>query len=230
MTRQLKELMHEATDRAAFTPDIDRLLTTGRRQTRKRRLLTVAAAAVSIAVVAGGTVFALDTTRGSAPTPAPADRATEGGSSGLCTDNTGGGLDAWRWPAFLSVQDTFGFSTVRHSPKNPQTIAFCTTEWGLGAKNSLVPGGGKQVLVRKSPAIGRGLAQPGSVTTVFGVVPAGVQRVTVETNDGHLGVATIKAGYFAYRRVEQTPWPGPLPSVIVRFKAPGQPEYVAPQR
>jgi len=224
MTRQLKELMHEATDRAAFSPDIDQLLTTGRRQTRKRRLLAACTAAASVAIVAGGTVFALDTTRGAAP--APADQSAEVGSSGLCADSSGQGLDARTWPAVLYVQDTYGISSVHRSAK---TVAFCTTEWGDGAKRSVVPGTGR-VVVRKSSAVGRGLTEPGSVTTVFGVAPAGVQRVTVETSDGHVGVATIKGGYFAYRRVEKTPWPGPLSPVIVRYKLPGLPEQVMPQR
>ncbi len=220
MTRQLKELMHEATDRAAFTPDIDQLLTAGRRQTRKRRLLVACTAAASITIVASGTVFALDATRGAAP--APADQSAEIGSSGLCTDSSGQGLDARTWPAVLYVQDTFGISSVHRSARS---VAFCTTEWGGGAKYSVVPGG-RQYVVRKSAAVGRGLAEPGSVTTVLGKAPTGVERVTVETSDGHVGVATIKAGYYAYRRVEKTPWPGPLPAVIVKYKYVGKPEYV----
>lgn len=54
--------------------------------------------------------------------------------------------------------------------------------------------------------------------------------MTVQTDDGHVGVAKVKGGYFAYRRVEHTPLPGPTPHAIVRFKPEGRPEYVAAQR
>jgi hypothetical protein len=54
--------------------------------------------------------------------------------------------------------------------------------------------------------------------------------VTVETADGYVGVATAKDGYFGYRRVEHSSWPGPEPHAIVRFKYPGKAEYVAASR
>ncbi|MEV6409902.1 hypothetical protein [Kribbella sp. NPDC051718] len=239
MTRQLKDLMHEATDRPAFTPDVDQLLTTGRRRRRNRRLVTAVTVAASIAVVAGGTILGLDTTDHSAPAVAPSwplRSVDPGGSTGLCSDENGepvpgAGARVWEWPVYLSVQDTYGASLLRHSPTDPQVVAYCTTEWGNGAKDSVVSGGGTDgIVVRKSAAVGRGLKEPGSVTTVFGQVPKGVQRVTVETKDGHVGVAKVGGGYFAYRRVEQTPWPGPEPTVIVRFTIPGKPEYVGAWR
>ncbi|GAA3550818.1 hypothetical protein [Kribbella ginsengisoli] len=239
MTRQLKDLMHEATDRPAFTPDVDRLLTTGRRRRRNRLLVTAATVAASIAVVAGGTILTLDTTDRSAPAVSPTwslPSVGPGGSTILCSDENGDpvptlGADMWNWAVRLSVQDTYGASVVRHSPKDPQVVAYCTSEWGNGAKDSVVPGGAAgNVVLRKSAAVGRGLAQPGSVTTVFGKAPKGIQRITIQTEDGHVGNATIKAGYFAYRRIEQTPWPGPQPSVIVRFTFPGRPEYIAARR
>ncbi|MEV0803419.1 hypothetical protein AB0I34_37410 [Kribbella sp. NPDC050281] len=67
------------------------------------------------------------------------------------------------------------------------------------------------------------------MTTVFGVVQ-GTPKVTVQTADGHVGVATVKDGFYAYRRVEQSPWPGPIPGAVVRFRNPGQGEYVAAHR
>lgn len=54
--------------------------------------------------------------------------------------------------------------------------------------------------------------------------------MTVETADGYVGVAKVKNGYFAYRRVEHSPWPGPDPHAIVRFKYAGKAEYVAASR
>ena len=86
-------------------------------------------------------------------------------------------------------------------------------------------------MLRKGAAEGRGAKPGSSVTTVFGTVPKGAPpRVTVETADGHVGVAKVKDGYFAYRRVEHSPWPGPAPHAIVRFKYSGKPEYVAASR
>jgi hypothetical protein len=239
MTRQLKDLMHEATDRPAFIPDVDRLLTTGRRRQRNRRLVTAVTVAASIAVVAGGTVLTLDGTDRSAPAVAPSwslPSVGPGGSTILCSDENGDpvptlGADMWSWPVSLGVQDTYGASLLRRSPKDPQVVAYCTSEWGNGAKDSVVPGGGSDgIVVRKSAAVGRGLTEPGSVTTVFGQVPKGVQRITVETKDGYVGVAKFRSGYFAYRRIEKTPWPGPQPTVIVRFTIPGKPEYIAARR
>jgi hypothetical protein len=230
--------MHEATDRPAFTPDVDRLLTTGRRRQRNRSLATAIAVAASIAVVAGGTILTLHGTDRSAPAVAPSwslPSVGPGGSTILCSDEDGEpvremGARMWDWPVVLSVQDTYGASLLRHSPKDPQVVAYCTSEWGDGAKDSVVDGGTDGIVVRKSAAVGRGLKEPGSVTTVFGQVSKGVQRVTVETKDGHIGIAKVKGGYFAYRRIEQTPWPGSQPTVIVRFTIPGRPEYIAARR
>jgi hypothetical protein len=236
MTRQLKDLMHEATDRPAFTPDVDRLLTTGRRRRRNRRLVSAVTIAASIAVVAGGAILSLDNTDRSTPAVAPSwslPSVGPGGSTSLCSDENGEPVHDFKvfsWPVDLSVQDTYGSSQLRHSPKYPQVVAYCTSEWGNGAKDSVVGGGTDGIVVRKSAAVGRGLKEPGSVTTVFGQAPKGVQRVTVETKDGHVGVAKVRGGYFAYRRVEQTPWPGPEPTVIVRFTIPGKPEYVGAWR
>ncbi|WP_328328538.1 hypothetical protein OHA70_03780 [Kribbella sp. NBC_00382] len=239
MTRQLKDLMHEATDRPAFTPDVELLLATGHRRRRNRRLATAVAVAASIAVVAGGTILTLDTTDRSAPAVAPSwplPSVDPGGSTGLCSDENGdpvptAGASVWSWPVSLSVQDTYGISLLRRSPKSPGIVAYCTTEWGNGAKDSVVPGGGTGgIVLRKSAAVGRGLTEPGSVTTVFGQAPKNVQRVTVETEDGHVGIAQVRGGYFAYRRIEKTPWPGAQPTVIVRFTIPGRPEYIAAQR
>ncbi|MEV8375230.1 hypothetical protein AB0P21_21025 [Kribbella sp. NPDC056861] len=231
MTRQLKDLMHEATERQAFTPDVGHLVATGRRQTRNRRLLAVVATAASVAVVATGTMFALGSTDHPSPAAPPASAAPEG-SSGLCSDQDGNGLTAWAWPVIVLVQDTYGTSSVRHAPGDPSTIAYCTTEWGGGAKDSVIPRDGEATLVlRKSAAVGRGLQEPGSVTTAFGRTPKSPDlRVTVETTDGHVGIATVKGGFFAYRRVEQTPWPGPLPGAVIRFKFAGQPQRVVAQR
>jgi hypothetical protein len=226
MTEQLKDLMRAATDDAPFTPDLDLLLTTGRRQRRNRRLGVSFATAVAIAALAGGTAVAVNTTQRSGPEPAVTPSTTQpslpvvgpGGSTGLCTDTNGETINGWNWPATVYVQDTFGISSAHRSPKSPTVLAFCTTEWGNGARLSVVPGGAVQgIVLRKSAAVGRGVVGPASVTTVFGVVPDGVKRVTVQTDDGYVGVAKVKGGLFVYRRVEHTAWPGPTPGAIVRF-------------
>ena len=243
MTNQLKDLMTEAADaQAPYVPDVDLLVRTGRKQVRRRRVTTAIATAAAVAVIAGATTIAVGTIDRSdnlpvapavTPTshvPRPEISVPPGGSTGLCTTADGSASDGWLWPkVVLYVQDTFGMSMVRRSKSN---IAFCTTEWGNGAKLSVVPGGAKAgIVLRKSAAEGRGAKPGSSVTTVFGTVPAGTPpRVTVETADGYVGVAKVKDGYFVYRRVEHSPWPGPIPHAIVRFKYAGKAEYVAASR
>lgn len=241
MTNELKDLMTEATDREApYVPNVDGLLRAGRREVRKRRILTSIATAAAVVVIAGATTVAVDAKeRSSAPPAAPTTtqvpRSAElavppGGSTGLCTKVNGDPVPAWSWPVVVDVRDTFGMSVVRRSPADPKIVAFCTTEWGNGASESVVPGGSAQgVVLRKSAAKGRGVTGPASVTTVFGAVQ-GNPRVTVQTDDGHVGIAKVKDGFYAYRRVEQSPWPGPIPRVVVKFRYPGQGEYVAAHR
>ncbi|MER7244422.1 hypothetical protein [Kribbella sp. NPDC000426] len=245
MTNHLKDLMTEAVDaQAPYVPDVDTLVRTGRRQVRRRRVVTAIATAATVAVIAGATTVAVGTIDRSseepvAPITSPSRTpdtselsAPPGGSTGLCTKGDGSASDGWLWPkVVLYVQDTFGMSMVR-SPKAGGAIAFCTTEWGNGASHSVVPGGAKNgIVLRKSAAEGRGAKPGSSVTTVFGTVPRGTPpRVTVETADGYVGVAKVKDGYFVYRRVEHSRWPGPLPHAIVRFKYAGKAEYVAASR
>jgi hypothetical protein len=241
MTSELKDLMTEATDREApYVPNVDGLLRAGRREVRKRRILTSIATSAAVVVIAGATTVAVDAReRSSAPPAAPAPTplptsaklsVPPGGSTGLCTKSNGDSVPAWSWPVVVDVRDTFGMSVVRRSPADPKIVAFCTTEWGNGASESVVPGGSAQgVVLRKSAANGRGVTGPASVTTVFGIVQ-GNPRVTVQTDDGHVGVATVKDGFYAYRRVEPSPWPGPIPGAVVKFRYPGQGEYVAAHR
>ncbi|TCC46041.1 hypothetical protein E0H75_30555 [Kribbella capetownensis] len=241
MTSELKDLMTEATDREApYVPNVDGLLRAGRRDVRKRRIMASIAAAAAVVVIAGATTVAVDAReRSSTPPAAPATTQGQrpaklvvpaGGSTGLCTKSNGDTVSAWSWPVVVDVRDTFGMSVVRRSPADPKVVAFCTTEWGNGAGESVVPGGSVQgVVLRKSAAEGRGVTGPASVTTVFGVVQ-GTPKVTVQTDDGHVGVATVKNGFYAYRRVELSPWPGPIPGAVVKFRYPGQGEYVAAHR
>ncbi|WUJ74956.1 hypothetical protein OG809_17150 [Kribbella soli] len=248
MTNQLKDLMTEAVDaQAPYVPDVETLVRTGRKQVRRRRAATAIATAAAVAVIAGATTIAVGTIDRSGKLPvAPAVTPTThvtgpelsappGGSTGLCTTADGSPSDGWLWPkVVLYTQDTFGMSMVRRSPEGstPDADVFCTTEWGNGAKHSVVPGGAKNgIVLRKGAAEGRS-AQPGSsVTSVFGTVPRGTPpHVTVETADGYVGVAKVKDGYFVYRRVEHSPWPGPVPHAIVRFKYAGKAEYIAASR
>ena len=91
------------------------------------------------------------------PTPSPTRPSVgPGGSTGYCTTADGTGAPAWNWPVVLYAQDTFGMSIVHRSPTDPKVAAFCTTEWGNGARLSVVPGGAVQgVVLRKSAAIVR---------------------------------------------------------------------------
>jgi hypothetical protein len=243
MTNQLKDLMTEAADaQAPYVPDVDALVRTGRRQVRRRHVATATATAAAVAVIAGAATLAVGTINRSsedpvAPvqTPAPTlpqlPSAPPGGSTGLCTTADGSASGGWLWPrVVVYTQDTFGMTMVRASKEGG--IAFCTTEWGNGAKLSVVAGGAKDgIVLRKTAAEGRGARPGSSVTSVFGTVPRGTPpRVTVETADGHVGVAKVQDGYFVYRRVEHSPWPGPIPHAIVRFKYAGKAEYVAASR
>ena len=239
MTNELKNLMTEAADnQGRYAPDVEALVRSGRRQVRRRRIVASVATVAAIGIVVGATTIAVNSVNRSSeppvltPSPSPSlPSVGPGGSTGRCTFADGKGAPSWNWPVVLYVQDTFGMSIVRRSPANPKVTAYCTTEWGDGARLSVVPGGPvRGVVLRKSAAVGRGALPESSVTTVFGVVPHGTPRVTVETKDGYVGVAKVKDGHFAYRRVEHSPWPGPAPRVIVRFKYPGQPEYVAASR
>jgi len=91
------------------------------------------------------------------PTPSPTRPSVgPGGSTGYCTTADGTGAPAWNWPVVLYAQDTFGMSIVHRSPTDPKVAAFCTTEWGNGARLAVVPGGAVQgVVLRKSAAIVR---------------------------------------------------------------------------
>ena len=55
---RLKDLMTEAADGLAYTPDLDALLRTGRRQVRTRRLLTSVATVAAMSVITGATTVA----------------------------------------------------------------------------------------------------------------------------------------------------------------------------
>lgn len=235
MTNQLKDLMSEAVDaQAPYTPDVDALLRDGRRRVRRRRTAGVAATLAAVAAASAVTTHTINRSTEEPVAPETTmPSVVHGGSTGTCTTADGTRVDAWnRWPLVLYVQDTFGMSLVYRSPDAPNVIAFCTTQWGDGTKLPEVPGSAKNgIVLRKSAADGRGAPPGSSVTSVFGPVPSGTPpRVTVETADGHVGVATVKNGYFAYRRVERSAWPGPLPRAIVRFKYPGKAEYVVASR
>ncbi|GAA1617870.1 hypothetical protein GCM10009789_84810 [Kribbella sancticallisti] len=244
MNGQLKDLMDQASDRLdRFVPDIEDLLAASRRRVRRRRLASAVAVLAAVAIVATGTTVALDLTEAieppvsteptnpSAPnkTPGPAQNRNSG-----CTRSNGtGDNNGWAWPAVLFVDDQYGSAAVRQSPKD-RTVVFCVTQtvkWS--AYSSVVLGGSAQgILLRKTPAgVTRDEVSPrASVTTVFGLVRSGIPRVTVETEDGHVGQATVANGYFVYRRHVPTPWPGPEPHVKVRFKYAGEDEYLAANR
>ncbi|MEU8227441.1 hypothetical protein [Kribbella sp. NPDC048915] len=238
MTNELKNLMTEAVDaQPSYVPDPDALVRTGRRQVRRRRTAAVLASLATAAMIAGATTVAVDTINRSSEVPVAPDAASPtaakvapAGSTGLCSKADGTPADAWTgWQLVVKTQDTFGMSIIYRSPQDPKLVVFCTTEWGDGAKRSVVPGGALHgIVLRKSAAKDRGAAPGSSVTSVFGQVstlvdpkPRGLPRITVRTADGYQGIATVANGWFVYRRVEHSPWPGPIPHVAVGYSYPG---------
>ncbi|MET9269062.1 hypothetical protein [Kribbella sp. NPDC003557] len=229
MTTHLKELMTEAVDaQTAYVPDLDALVRTGRRQVRRRRTAGVLATIAAVAVVAGATTVAVDTIHRSSEVPvAPSTTGPSvgpDGSTGLCTTADGTPVPAWnRWTLVVYAEDDFGMSMVYRSPDDPKVVAFCTTQRGDGAARSVVPGGAVHGIILRKNATQE--LTGSSVTSVFGSVerePIGYPVVRVETADGHVGLAEVKDGYYVYRRLEHSQWPGPVPPVTVRFKYPHQ--------
>ncbi|GAA0948359.1 hypothetical protein GCM10009554_45880 [Kribbella koreensis] len=214
MTRQLKELMDEATDRPAFTPDVDRLVATGRRQVRKRRLLTSIATAAAVALLAGGITVALTTTNQSAPAPAVNGPKPVAPVSFCETDKVAAprppsSTDPTRWSEVVLVtDDADGTTSVRLSPATGQ-IAYCTTWLGIeGSTRKPRPTGywtiplGRINMVHKFEATGCGSAArkdcDGISIGFAGRLPKRVTRVTLVGN-GQTVDAVLSNGFYVGR-------------------------------
>jgi hypothetical protein len=216
MTRQLKELMHEATDRPAFAPDVDQLLATGRRQARKRRLVTSIVTVAAAAVLTGGITIAVTTTNKSAPVPAVSPPAP----ISLCeTDKMAAphpptGTDPTKWSELVLVtDDADGTASVRVSPATGK-VAYCATWLGIkGTTRKPRPTGyytlslGRLNMVHKFEATGCGGAArsdcDGTSIGFAGRLPTGVTRValvgTDQTVEAVLGKGFYVGRFFAPR-------------------------------
>jgi hypothetical protein len=213
MTRQLKELMHEATDRPAFVPDVDQLLTTGRRQTRKRQVLTSIVVAAAVVLTAGGITIAA-TTNGSAPAPAatppePADPFSMCETDKVAPDRPPTSTDPANWSELVvSTDDADGTSSVRVSPTTGK-VAYCSTWLGIrGTVRPPRPTGyyngalGRINMVHKFETTGCGGAAredcDGTSISFAGRLPTGVTRVSL-VGTGQTVEAVLGKGFYVGR-------------------------------
>lgn len=154
MTRQLKDLMDQATDRSApYVPDLDQLLTAGRRDVRKRRVLAALTSTAAVVLVTCVSALAVNVSHGPVPDPAsegppppapdrivtvkpshPVPTATKpftpsADTTLLCETKDRKTLtgNAAPWTVVVvSAADADGTSSVLRSPTTGE-VAFCTT-------------------------------------------------------------------------------------------------------
>jgi len=207
-TQDLKTLLDQATDRPTpFVPDLDQLLTGGRRRARTHFVVGTVATLAAVGVAATAGVFALNQGGGTAPgvvTPPPAGQESAVAQPKpviKCVNDADNFLPAaaGKWPAIISVKDQYGISTIRRSKGQ---LAFCSeaapgisgavrqtglpnaAEWLIGACNQ-----------KTDPAC------PGIVTAFMGRLPAKAVRVTVTPTAGKPVDAAIRDGFFIYRGI-----------------------------
>jgi len=227
MTRDLKSLMDQATDRPdGFTPDPAVLVAAGRRRVRSRRIATslTALAAAVILAASGLVAVKLHDPRSAAPASRSTTRPQD--AYKLCTRSNGTllGAETWAWTEVVGITDQYGSASIRQAPKeNANHIvnyAYCITQPAQGPNPPLGNRGG--VLVRKTAVTARS-----SVTTVFGRVYRPGTKVTVLTGDGKTGDAVTKSEFYVYRHLEAQPWPGIMPALTAQaFDAQGNLEAV----
>ncbi|MFG1818332.1 hypothetical protein ACGFIF_31530 [Kribbella sp. NPDC049174] len=221
MTRELKNLMDRATERPdSFTPNPAALVAAGRRRVRNRRLAGSLVAALVLLFAGVTVVLDLQDLRGvdpaAQPTTAPTGPNRPQDNYKLCTASNGRvlGSEAWAWSEVLAITDDYGSVSIRRQPgeKNAAIAmyAFCVTQPEVALS---VPTGGRGgVLLRKSP-----IDATRSMTTVFGRAYGEAMKVVVETGDGQSGEGVAKADFFVYRHIEARPWPGAMPTAVIRI-------------
>ena len=218
MTRELKNLMDRATERPdMFMPNPGELVAAGRRRVRNRRLAGSLAAA--LVLLFGGVTVALDlqVPRGVTPATQPSTGPNrQQDNYKLCTASNGRvlGPEAWAWSEVLAISDDYGSASIRREPgeKNASIAmyAFCVTQPDVALA---APTGGRGgVLLRKSP-----IDSARSMTTVYGRAYGEAMKVIVDTGDGKSGEGVAKSDFFVYRHVEARPWPGAMPTAVIRI-------------
>ncbi|HEY3556247.1 MAG TPA: hypothetical protein VGL05_02220 [Kribbella sp.] len=221
----LKTLMDQATERGTtFAPDVNDLVSSGRRRTRTHRLVVtgVTAATVAIAALVVGQLGATRAEPQPAVPPTPAQPAA---ITDLCaqSDNFFGTAndDAWRqqvvqhWTdKVVEVTDADGSMTVRRSPDGSQ-YAYCVA--GVPIQGKPLGGFGATLLntgiITRPYQIQRywsmacgdakidrsnGISCVGVVYSYAGRVPEGVARIAF-SGLGQQADATIKDGFWAHR-------------------------------
>ena len=220
MTRELKNLMDRATERPdIFLPNPEKLVAAGRRRVRNRRL---AGSLAAVVLLFAGVTVALDLQ--DPPGVAPATQPSTGPTGPsrpqdnykLCTASNGRtlGSEVWGWSEVLAISDDYGSASIRREPgeKNASLAmyAFCVTQPTAAAN---APTGGRGgMLLRKSP-----IDSKRSMTTVFGRAYGEALKVVVDTGDGKTGEGVAKSDFFVYRHIEARPWPGVMPTAVIRI-------------
>lgn len=218
MTRELKDLMDRATDRPSpHMPDVDHLLAEGNRSVRKRQLMATLATAVAVAVVAGGTTFALNNSNQSAPEPAKSPtQAPVVKRSTICeppqrpSSGPPQATDADRWPeVVVSAQDPDGTVSVRRSADG-RDLAFCATALVVEGSQGFFSSGGAywdeeltpayKIHRFDAPGCGKERRLNCHFTTFSfaGKLPKGITRVNA-AGGGKTAEASIKDGFYACR-------------------------------
>ncbi|MEI8407119.1 MULTISPECIES: hypothetical protein [unclassified Kribbella] len=221
MTHDLKNLMDRATERPdTFMPNPNELVAAGRRRVRNRRLTGSIGALVVLLAGVTGVLNLQDlhevkpANQPTTPSPALPDRPQD--AYKLCTASNGRvlGSEAWAWPEVLGSTDEYGSASIRRQPgqKNAHLAmyAFCITQPTVAMS---VPTGARGgMLLRKSP-----IDSSRSMTTVFGRAYGEALKVVVETGDGKAAEGVARSDFFVYRHVEARPWPGVMPTAVIRI-------------
>ncbi|TDD53205.1 hypothetical protein E1263_28335 [Kribbella antibiotica] len=222
MTRELKALMDQETDRSDnyFSPDPAVILAAGRRRQRVRNLGLGATLMTVLVLLAGGLVLVL-----------PNQEAQVAGLPGRsqdaykqCDTSSGRrlGKDSWSWPEIVTLTDQYGSASLRRNPGEPSQVAFCVTQ-PKAPSLKLPLGQHSGLVVRKTE-----LSSGSSVVSVFGrVYDKGATVLVSVSNDGGLstnplhlqtlppgtGKATIATTYWVYRYANSAITPGLRPTV-----------------
>ncbi|MEU0093944.1 hypothetical protein [Kribbella sp. NPDC006257] len=206
MTQDLKPLLDRATDRPTpYVPDVDHLLTIGRRRTRVRHLTGALATVAAVGAVATAGTFAFQQApESAAPASSLIVENPDPGKGKMRCGVVGSAQSleaAARWAVVVSTTDAQGSSSVRRAPDG--RIAYCTAV-RPDHKSVLILGGGAPPKLSPYWMIDAACTDDGgtkcpSSTVSFGPLPPRATRITVKTVGNPPGDATVHDGYFVYR-------------------------------